>query len=141
MKNVNQNKGVNVKLTNHFIKDLSYENLQNFSQNNNKGNKLKVNDNLNVNFNLYESNLFSLVLRYNFQCSTKQDNKNLCHLELDYIGFFEILNKSENDQKSLTQYGLKLLFPFANEILEYITHKGGSVPISLRNVDLSLNSN
>ena len=48
MKNVNQNKGVNVKLTNHFIKDLSFENLQNFSQNNNKINNLKVNDNLNV---------------------------------------------------------------------------------------------
>ena len=35
MKNVNQNKTVNVKLTNHFIKDLSYENLQNISPYNN----------------------------------------------------------------------------------------------------------
>ncbi len=139
MKNVNQNKNVNVKLTNHFIKDLSYENLQNISQNFNNSNNLKVNDNLNVNFNLYEKNYFTLSLKYNFHCLTKQDNKNLCHLELEYIGFFEILNKSYNNQKSLTQNGLKLLFPFANEILEYITHKGGTVPISLRNIDLSLN--
>ena len=141
MKNVNQNKTVNVKLTNHFIKDLSYENLQNISPYNNSSNNLKVNDNLKVNFDLYKKNLFSLVLKYNFHCSTKQDNKNLCHLELDYVGFFEILSRSEIDQKSLTQHGLKLLFPFANEILEYITHKGGTVPISLRNVDLSLNKN
>ena len=46
-----------------------------------------------------------------------------------------------NDQKTLTQNGLKLLFPFANKILEYITQSGGSIPISLKNIDLTLNEN
>tara|TARA_B100000900_G_C20575984_1_gene715339 strand:- start:1088 stop:1513 length:426 start_codon:yes stop_codon:yes gene_type:complete len=141
MNNVNENKNVNVKLTKHFIKDLSFENLQNIYQNYDYNNNVKINDKLNVNFNQFENNFFSLTLKYNFHCSSKEDNKNLCHLELDYIGLFKILNKSANDQKTLTQNGLKLLFPFANKILEYITQSGGSIPISLKNIDLTLNEN
>ncbi len=64
--------------------------------------------------------------------------KKLFNLELDYFGFFEISEKANNNQKSLTEKGVKLLFPFAKEIIEDITQKGGSVPILLNEIDFEL---
>ena len=74
-------------------------------------------------------------------CTTKHNNKKLCHLELEYFGFFKILIKNETDQKVLTESGLKTIFPFAKDIIENVTRWGGSFPISLKSVDLSLVEN
>ena len=142
MNNVNENKKSNVKLIKHFIKDLSFENPQSINDVN-----LDYNDNNSIDFNMkilherYENNHFSLMLKYIVDCTTKNNNKKLCHLELEYFGFFKILNKDEADQKVLTENGLNIIFPFAKEIIENVTRWGGSFPISLNSVDLSLMEN
>ena len=138
MNNVNVNKKNSVKLLKNYIQDLSFENPQNINENNsvnNNNNDIKIN--MNVIFKPYEKNFFSLTLKYTLDCSSKQNNKKLFNLELDYFGFFEIL-EHEHNQKLLTEKGIKLLFPYAKEIIENITQKGGSVPILLKEIDFEL---
>ena len=43
--------------------------------------------------NLTINNFFSLNLKYTLDCSSKKNKKKLFNLELDYFGFFEILEK------------------------------------------------
>ena len=133
MNNVNTNKDDSIKLLNNFIKDLSFENPQKIDE----INLLPINNSdLNVNMNVFykpynNNNFFSLLLRYNLDCSSKENKKKLFNLELDYFGFFEILKNKNYDQEELTKSGIKILFPFVKEIVENITRKGGSIPISL----------
>ena len=133
MNNVNINKEDSIKLLNNFIKDLSFENPQKIDE----INVLHINNtDLNVNMNVFykpynDNNFFSLLLRYNFDCTSKENKKNLFNLELDYFGFFEVLKNKNYDQEELTKTGIKILFPFVKEIIEDITRKGGGIPISL----------
>ena len=138
MNNVNVNKENSIKLLKNFIQDLSFENPQNINENNstnNNNNNIKIN--MDVIFKPYEDNFFSLILKYSLDCSSKQNNKKLFNLELDYFGFFKILEYS-HDQKLLTEKGIKLLFPFAKEIIENITKNGGSIPVLLKEIDFEL---
>ncbi len=141
MNNVNVNIDNNISLEKSFIRDLSFENPQNINENNVFNNK---NSNLNVSMNVvykpYNDKFFSLLLRYALDCSLKENKKNLFNLELDYYGFFKIL-KNDYDQEELTKIGIKLLFPYVKEIVEDITRKGGSIPISLNEVDFNLIKN
>ncbi len=139
MNKVNENKESDVKLIKHFIKDLSFENPQNINQSNadyNNNNKIDVN--MKVIHEEYKNDHFSLILKYNVDCTSSKNNNKLFHLELDYFGFFKVLDKKSFDKKSLTEYSLNIILPFAREIVEYVTEKGGSVPIRLNNVDFSL---
>ena len=56
--------------------------------------------NMNVFYKPYNNNFFSLNLKYNLDCSSKENKKKLFNLELDYFGFFEILEKINYDQKN-----------------------------------------
>ena len=138
MNNVNVNKENSIKLLKNYIQDLSFENPQNVNENNSVNNN---NNNMNINMNViykpYKKDFFSLTLKYTLDCSSKQNNKKLFNLELDYFGFFSILEQNQ-DQKLLTEIGIKLLFPFAKEIIETITQRGGSVPILLREIDFEI---
>ena len=141
MNNVNVNKNVSIKLIKSFIQDLSYENPQSINENNsvnNNNNDLDIS--MNVMFKPYKNNYFSLNINYNLDCSSKQSKMKLFNLELDYFGFFEILDKNNYDQKLYTEIGIKFLFPFVKEIVEYTTQRGGSVPILLNEIDFSLKS-
>tara|TARA_B100000161_G_C33221521_1_gene268714 strand:- start:11 stop:439 length:429 start_codon:yes stop_codon:yes gene_type:complete len=142
MNNVNENKKIDVKLIKHFIKDLSFENPQSINElNANYNNNNNIEDSMNVFHENYENRHFSLVLKYYLVCTSKKNHKKLCHLELEYFGFFKILNEKEVDQKTLAENALNLLFPFVKEIIMNISQWGGSVPITLNNVDLSLIKN
>lgn len=142
MNNVNENKISDIKLIKHFIKDLSFENPQSLNQHNaDYNNDNKINVNLNVIHEAYDGNYFSLIMKYTLDCSSKKKNKKLFHLELDYFGFFKTLDKGDIDQKLLTEKGLNIIFPFAKEVIEHVTQRGGSVPISLNKVDFSLVEN
>ena len=66
----------------------------------------------------------------------QKNNAKLFYLELDYFGFFKTLEVANNDQKLLTEEGLKLIYPYAKNIIEDLTQKGGSVPITLNSEDL-----
>ena len=142
MNNVNLNNDNSIKLLKNFIKDLSFENPQKIDE----INVLHINNSdLNVNMNVFykpynDNTFFSLLLRYNFDCSSKE-NKNLFNLELDYFGFFEILKQKNYDQEELTKKGIKILFPFVKGIVEDITRNGGSMPILLNEVDFNLIKN
>ena len=138
MSNVNVNKSDSIKLIKNYIHDLSFENPQNINENNSvNNNNNDIDVNMNVIYKPYKNNFFSLNLKYTLDCSSKKNEKKLFNLELDYFGLFEILENNYN-QKSLTENGVKLLFPFVKEIIEDITRKGGSVPILLNEVDFSL---
>ena len=139
MSNVNVNKNDSIKIIKNFIKDLSFENPQNIKENtttNNNNNDIDVN--MNVVYKPYNDNYYSLNLKYTVDCSSKKNRKKLFNLELDYFGFFEILDANNHNQKLLTEKGVKLLFPFVKEIIEDITQKGGSVPILLNELNFSL---
>ena len=143
MNNVNVNKDVSIKLLKNFIKDLSFENPQKIDENN----TFHIsNTNLNINMSVFykpynDNNFFSLLLRYNFDCTSKENKKKLFNLELDYFGFFEILKQKNYDQEKLTKKGIKILFPFVKEIVEDITRRSGSMTISLNEGDISLIKN
>ena len=142
MNNVNENKKSNIKLIKHFIKDLSFENPQSINEINvdyNNNNNIDVN--MNILHETYENLHFSLILKYILDCTTKDNNKKLCHLELEYFGFFKIINKDKYDKKALTQHALNLLFPFVKEIIGDVTRWGGSFPITLNKIDLNLKEN
>ena len=140
MSNVNVNKNDSIKIIKNFIQDLSFENPQNINENNSvNNNNNDIDVNMNVVYKPYNNNFFSLNLKYTLDCSSKQNNKKLFYLELDYFGFFENLETNNHDQKLLTEKGIELLFPFAKEIIEDITRKGGSVPILLNEANLNLN--
>ena len=142
MNNVNVNKNDSIKLIKSFIQDLSYENPQTINENNsvNNNNNNNLDINMNVMFKPYNNNFFSLNVKYNIDCSSKQNSKKLFNLELDYFGFFKVLNNNNYDQKLYTENGIKLLFPFLKEIIEYTTQRGGSVPVSLNEIDFDLKS-
>ena len=136
MNNVNVNKDDCIKLIKNYIQDLSFENIvgikeDNFSNHN-------INDNMNVILRPYDKYFFSLILKYNLDCSHKENKNKLFIFELDYFGFFEILEAKNFDQKTLTEKGAKILFPFVKEVVEDITRKGGIVPILLKEPDFSL---
>ena len=138
MNKVNENKVSNIKIIKHFIKDLSFENLHKVNHDpiNNKNSNIDLN--MKAIYQPFNNDFFGLVLNYTFDCSSKESKEKLSHLELDYFGFFKILDPSNIDQKNLTQNGLKLIYPFAKEIVENITQKGGSVPIILNEIDFNI---
>ena len=139
MSNVNVNKNDSIKIIKNFIQDLSFENPQNINENNSvNNNNNDIDVNMNVVYKPYNNNFFSLNLKYTLDCSSKKNKKKLFNLELDYFGFFEILETKNHNQKLLTEKGIKLLFPFVKEIIEDITRKGWSVPILLNEVDFNL---
>ena len=139
MSNVNVNKNDSIKIIKNFIQDLSFENPQDINENNSvNNNNNDIDFNMNVVYKPYNNNFFSLNLKYTIDCSSKKNKKKLFNLELDYFGFFEILESKNHNQKLLTQKGIELLFPFAKEIIEDITRKGGSVPILLNEVNFNL---
>ena len=142
MSNVNENKEIKIKLIKHFIKDLSFENPQTVNKHNadfNNNNKIDVN--MNAIYEGYENNNFSLTLEYTLDCLSKNSNEKLCYLELKYFGFFKILTDVDADHKSHTECGIKILFPFAKEVIEDVMKRGGSIPITLNAIDFSLTKN
>ena len=138
MTDVNENKSDKVKLLKHFIKDLSFENPQDINRNNSTiNNNNNITANMNVVYEPFRDHFFSVLIKIYYDCSSKEDNNKLCHLELDYFGFFKALKENVN-QKSLTEIGLELIFPYAKTIVEDISRKGGSIPISLNDVEFKL---
>ena len=71
-------------------------------------------------------------------CYSIFDKNKLFHLELDYFGFFKILNNINFEEDILTNEAVRLIFPFARSIVANLTQNGGSLPILLDNVDFNL---
>ena len=138
MNNVNENENFGIEVIKHYIKDLSFENPLSIQENN-----LEYNKNCNISQNMsfvhtpFRNNFFSIIVKYNCECSSKKTGDKLLVLELDYFGFFKILNNSSN-KANLTKEGAKLILPYVKSVVEDITNKGGSIKITLKDVDLDL---
>ena len=138
---VNENKKPSVKIIKHYIKDLSFENPQSVQENNLENNKnCNISQNVSFVHTPFKNNFFSIIMKYSCNCSSKKTGNKLLVLELDYFGFFKILNNSSN-KANLTKKAAKLILPYVKSIIENITDKGGSLKISLENVDLDLIKN
>ncbi len=138
MANVNENENFSIEVIKHYIKDLSFENPQSIQENNLENNKnCNISQNLSFVYTPFKNNFFSIIVKYNCECSSKKTGDKLLVLEFDYFGFFKILNNSSN-KANLTKEGVKLILPYVKSIIEDITNKGGSVKITLKDVDLDL---
>ena len=138
MTNVNGNENFGIEVIKHYIKDLSFENPQSIQENNLENNKnCNVSQNMSFVHTSFKNNFFSIIVKYCCECSAKTTGDKLLVLELDYFGFFKILNKS-SDKANLTKEGAKLILPYVKSLIEDITNKGGSIKITLKDVDLDL---
>ena len=141
MTNVNENEDFGIEVIKHYIKDLSFENPQSIQENNSENNKnCNISQNMSFVHTSFKNNFFSIIVKYSCDCSSKKTGNKLLVLELDYFGFFKIVNKSSN-KASLTKAGAKLILPYVKSIIENITNKGGSLKITLKDVDLDLIKN
>ncbi len=138
MTNVNENEHFNIEVIKHYIKDLSFENPQSIQENNLENNKnCNISQNMSFVHTPRENNLFSIIVKYSCDCSSKKTGNKILVLELDYFGLFKIVNNSSN-KSGLTKEGAKLILPYVKSIIEDITNKGGSIKITLKDVDLDL---
>ena len=141
MSNFKQSLDIEAKIIKHYIKDLSFENLQDINNQNFKQNELKFTDNITAIFQTYNEKNFSVLLKFICDCSLIKNNEKCFILEIDYLGLFEV-NKRENySQDELTKRGCILLYPILKPIVEDITKKGTLFSISLNNLDFNLIKN
>ena len=141
MSNLRQSLDIEAKIIKHYIKDLSFENLQDLNNQNFKENELKFSDNISAIFQTYNEKSFSVLLKFICDCTLIKNNEKCFILEIDYLGLFEV-NKRENySQDELTKRGCILLYPILKPIVEDITKKGTLFSISLNNLDFNLIKN
>ena len=141
MTNVNENEYFGIEVIKHYIKDLSFENPQSIQENNCENNKnCNISQDMSFVHTPFKNNFFSITVKYSCDCSSKKTGEKLLVLELDYFGFFKIVSKSSN-KANLTKEGAKLILPYVKSIIEYITNRGGSIKITLKDVDLDLIKN
>jgi preprotein translocase subunit SecB len=141
MSNLRQSLDIEAKIIKHYIKDLSFENLQDINNQNFKEDEIKFSDNISAIFQTYNEKNFSVLLKFTCDCSLVKNNEKCFILEIDYLGLFEV-NKRENySQDELTKRGCILLYPILKPIVEDITKKGTLFSISLNNLDFNLIKN
>jgi len=136
MNNVNEFPRPQLNILNQYIKDLSFENLQ--SNNLINSSKITPDVSLDVNafFQSYDKDCIGITLK--IVCSSTFKEEKLFHLELDYFGFFKIINNLNFVEDILTNEAARLIFPFARSIIANLTQNGGSIPILLDNIDFNL---
>jgi len=141
MSNLRQSLDIEAKIIKHYIKDLSFENLQNLNNQNFKEDELKFSDNISAIFQTYNEKNFSVLLKFICDCTLIKNNEKCFILEIDYFGLFEVDKRENYSQDELTKRGCILLYPILKAIVEDITKKGALFSISLNNLDFSLIKN
>jgi len=141
MSNLRQSLDIEAKIIKHYIKDLSFENLQNLNNQNFKEDELKFSDNISAIFQTYNEKNFSVLLKFICDCSLIKNNEKCFILEIDYFGLFGVDKRENYSQGELTKRGCILLYPILKPIVEDITKKGTLFSISLNNLDFNLIKN
>ena len=141
MSNLRQSLDIEAKIIKHYIKDLSFENLQDLNNQNFKEDELKFSDNISAIFQTYNEKSFSVLLKFICDCTLIKNNEKCFILEVDYFGLFEVDKRENYSQDELTKRGCILLYPILKPIVEDITKKGALFSISLNNLDFSLIKN
>jgi preprotein translocase subunit SecB len=137
MRNLREHLADEAKIVKHYIKDLSFENLQNISNQNFKKNELEFSNNISVIFQTYTEKTFSVLLKYACDCTIVKNREKCFILEIDYFGLFIINNIENYSQDNLTKIGGKLLFPLLKPVVEYVTKNGAPLTISLKDLDFN----
>ena len=141
MRNLREHATDEPKIIKHYIKDLSFENLQSISDENFKKKELEFSNNIGVTFQTYTEKTFSIILKYTCDCTIVKNRKKSFILEIDYFGLFEV-NKRENyNQGELTKRGCILLYPILKAVVKDITKKGTLFTVSLNDLDFNLIKN
>jgi len=141
MSNLRQSLDIEAKIIKHYIKDLSFENLQDLNNQNFKEDELKFSDNISAIFQTYNEKSFSVLLKFICDCTVIKNNEKCFILEVDYFGLFEVDKRENYSQDELTKRGCILLYPILKPIVEDITKKGTLFSISLNNLDFNLIKN
>ena len=141
MSNLRQSLDIEAKIIKHYIKDLSFENLQDLNNQNFKEDELKFSDNISAIFQTYNEKSFSVILKFICDCTLIKNNEKCFILEIDYFGLFEVDKRENYSQDELTKRGCILLYPILKPIVEDITKKGTLFSISLNNLDVNLTKN
>ena len=141
MTNLRQSLDIEAKIIKHYIKDLSFENLQDLNNQNFKEGELKFSDNISAIFQTYNEKSFSVILKFICDCTLIKNNEKCFILEIDYFGLFEVDRRENYSQDELTKRGCILLYPILKPIVEDITKKGTLFSISLNNLDFNLIKN
>ena len=141
MSNLRQSLDIEAKIIKHYIKDLSFENLQDLNNQNFKEDELKFSDNISAIFQTYNEKSFSVLLKFICDCTLIKNNEKCFILEVDYFGLFEVDKRENYSQGELTKRGCILLYPILKPIVEDITKKGTLFSISLDNLDFNLIKN
>ena len=141
MSNLRQSLDIEAKIIKHYIKDLSFENLQDLNNQNFKEDELKFSDNISAIFQTYNEKSFSVLLKFICDCTLIKNNEKCFILEVDYFGLFEVDKRENYSQDELTKRGCILLYPILKPIVENITKKGTLFSISLNNLDFNLIKN
>ena len=141
MSNLRQSLDIEAKIIKHYIKDLSFENLQDLNNQNFKEDELKFSDNISAIFQTYNEKSFSVLLKFFCDCTLIKNNEKCFILEIDYFGLFEVDRRENYSQDELTKRGCILLYPILKNIVEDITKKGTLFSISLNNLDFNLFKN
>ena len=118
-----------------YIKDLSFENPQSLNLMQSSETTSNVLLDMNAFYQSYDNDCFGVTLK--IICHSTFENNKLFHLELDYFGFFKIVNSISFEENILTNEGARLIFPFARLIVANLTQNGGSLPILLDNIDFN----
>ena len=138
MINKDQNLSSDITVIKHYIKDLSFENLRDVNKQNFKKDEVKISDNINVIFNTYNDDNFSVLLKYSCDCISSKDNKEIFILEIDYFGLFKKNNMSNHSNDDLTKAGCMILYPILKPVVEYIAQNGSPIHITLTEPDFNL---
>ena len=136
MTKVNEFLRPQLNILNQYIKDLSYENPQSINQIQSDKISSDVSLDMNAFYQPFDNDCFGITLK--IICHSTLEKHKLFYLELDYFGFFKILNNINFEENILTNEAVRLIFPFARFIVANITQNGGSLPILLDNVDFNL---
>ena len=129
------------KIIKHYIKDLSFENLQDVNNQNFNKDDVEFNDNINAILQTYNEKNFSILLKYTCDCSLIKKKEKVFILEIDYFGLFEINKIEDYTQDVLTKSGVTMLFPKLKPLVEYISQNGAALGITLNDLNFNLIKN
>ena len=138
MNNKHQNLSSDIAIIKHYIKDLSFENLRDVNKQNFKKDDVKISDDINVIFNSYNDDNFSVLLKYSCNCISTKDNKEIFILEIDYFGLFKIKNIANYSHDNLAKEGFIVLYPNLKSVVEYVTQRGAPINILMKEPDFNI---
>lgn len=136
----NQNNTQNIRkisVNAQYIKDLSFENPHAPNSLIAKGEKPNIKIGVDVKVNPLQEKVFEVNLVINASARSKDDDKAIFLIEVNYAGVFTVDVPQAEFEPVLMVYCPGILFPYARRIVSDTTRDGGFPPLMLDPVDFS----